>query len=491
VVWYFTEHRGHRFASSALMAPISRRFVEQLEDFAKREGVDVVTFGKADRKDDIAHDFLARFQGEEGVLFIGKAQEKAFVIRTERGRNPRTGASYAWLVKRTAMVNQYYIYGVDRDFGPFFLKFCSYFPFNAKLCINGHEYLKCRLARRGIAFEALDNGVAACDDPGGMQRIATQLTAPRIDTFARKWLRRLPHPFSRRDRAAGFRYDISILQAEFSLTQVFDRPLSGRIFFEQVLRDNLDGGRPDQVQLIFDRRVQRNSPSRFRTRIITEGIVPSLHVDYKSSRIKQYFKLGRALRTETIINNAYDFDIGRRLHNLPALRKVGFSANRRLLDVQRISHDCQIGQDTFEQIHRPVVRGEQRAAALRFGDPRVLALLGALTLFRVMPCGFRNRDLRAYVSQLLSVSPAGVTQGMMTYDLRRLRLHGFIERIPRSHRYRITDFGFRAAILLTRTYGRVIRSGLAVLTTRDPPARLRNAVGALENAIDALWSDVA
>jgi hypothetical protein len=102
---------------------------------------------------------------EEGVVFIGKAQEKTPVFRTERRRSPTTGRPYPWIVRRSAMVNNYYIYAVDRDFGPFFLKFCSYFPFNAKLCLNGHEYAKRQLTQQGIAFEALDNGILSCADP--------------------------------------------------------------------------------------------------------------------------------------------------------------------------------------------------------------------------------------------------------------------------------------------------------------------------------------
>ena len=87
-----------------------------------------------------------------------------------------------------------------------------------------------------------------------------------------------------------------------------------------------------QVQLIFDRRVNKTTPGRFRTRIITDGVIPSLHVDYKNNRIKQYHKEGRALRTETTINNTRDFGIGKLLKNLPALRQIGLQANRRLLD---------------------------------------------------------------------------------------------------------------------------------------------------------------
>ena len=180
-----------------------------------------------------------------------------------------------------------------------------------------------------------------------MQAICDGLSAEKIDGLLRKWLRKLPHPFTAQDRQAGYRYQISMLQAEFSLTQVLDRPVTGRVFFEEVIGENLDIGRPSQVQLIFDRQVSRRTPGRFRTRVITDGVVPSLHVDYKNSRIKQYHKEGRALRTETTINNTRDFGIGKLLRNLSALRQVGFQANRRLQDVQTISHDCSIGEDAW------------------------------------------------------------------------------------------------------------------------------------------------
>src|SRR5712692_1563965 len=222
IAWFFREVRGYSFASSALMAPMTRGFVDALESFARSNHLDVVTFEKKQRKEEVAAEYLRRFRGEEGLLFVGKAQEKAPVFRTERRRNPQTGASYAWLFRSTAMVNQYYFYAVDRDFGPFFLKFCSYFPFNAKLCINGHEYVKRQLTRQGIAYEALDNGIGSCAAPAAVQRLADGLSAAKIEALLHKWFGRLPHPFAARDRRAGYRYRGSILQSEFSLTQTLD-----------------------------------------------------------------------------------------------------------------------------------------------------------------------------------------------------------------------------------------------------------------------------
>ncbi len=489
VAYFFRSHRGQVFASSALMAPISKAFVAAIDAFVAAHGLPLITFAKGQRKDDVMTEHLARFTGDEGILFVGKAQEKAAVFRTEKRWNPQTGRPYPWLVRSTAMVNHYYFYGVDRDFGPFFLKFCAYFPYNAKLCLNGHEYLKRQLTQRGIAHEALDNGILSCTDPQQVQALCDGLSAAKIEALLRKWLGRLPHPFSAHDRRAGYRFELSILQAEFSLTQVLDRPVTGRMFFEEVIRENLDLGRPDQVQLIFNRRISKRTPGRFRTRVITEGVTPSLHVDYKSTRVKQYHKEGRALRTETTINNPHDFAIGKRLSNLSALRKVGFQANRRLLGVQRISHNCAIGEAAFARVSRPLTVDGQRAPALRFADPVVQALLSLLVVFRLLPDGWRRRDLGAPLAALLGLPMP--TAGRMTYQLRRLRLHGLIARLPGTQRYRVTEPGLRLALFFTRVHARLFRPGLSVVMpdALQDDAPLRRAFQQLEQAMDQWCED--
>src|SRR5215469_3465277 len=344
-------HRGHKVASTHMVEPITRQFVSSIERFAKDNGIPLITFEKGQRKDDFAKQQRKDFRHREGVVFIGKAQEKCTVYRTEKRRNPKTKRTYPWIVKSTALVNHYYFYCVDEDFGPFFLKFCSYFPYNAKLCLNGHEYAKRQLNREKIAYRALDNGIQSCADPKRLQAICDSLSGDKIDALLRKWLRRLPHPFPPRDRQAGYRYQISILQVELSLTQVLDRPVSGRIFFEDVIRENLDIGRPKQVQLIFHRGVTKTTPGSFRTRVITDGVIPSLHIDYKGTRIKQYHKEGQALRTETTINNTRDFYIGKSLRNFSALRQIGFAANRRLLDIETITHDSILTEEIFQQLN--------------------------------------------------------------------------------------------------------------------------------------------
>jgi hypothetical protein len=286
---------------------------------------------------------------------------------------------------------------------------------------------------------------------------------------------------------------LSILQAEFSLTQVWDRGLQGRCFFEEVIRENIDLGRPEQAQLIFARKMQRKTATdgRCRTRILTAGVVPSLHVYYKNTHLKQYHKEGRALRTETTINNTYDFQVGRRLKNLDPLRQIGFAANRRVLQVEQLTHDSQIGAQAFERLQQPAQVDGQPASALPFGQSRVQSLLMVLVLFCLQPEGFRNRQLRPWLAQWLQIPQSQITPGKMTDDLRRLRRHGLIERIPQTHRYRLTTFGLKVALFYSRTDQRVIRPGLSLLWDPRPPeaSKLANSFTRFQRELEAFYDE--
>jgi hypothetical protein len=496
---FFVGHRGYRIASSALMAPMTAAFVADIGHFVAARGLDLVRFAKGQRKDDLTCEYLRRAERDDRglvpaqVLYVGVAQEKQRVFRTVKRRNPVTGAAYPWLVPSTAVVNQYYFYCVDEEFGPVCVKFSSYFPYTGRLILNGNEYAQRQAAKAGIGFVPLDNAFAAVDDVAAVQAICDGLDEDTIMALAARLLAVLPHPFTAGDTAAGYRYELSVLQAEFSLTQVLDSAVSGRIFFDQLIRDNLDIGRPDRVGLIFGRRIQRGrkhpTPGRFRTRIITAGVTPSLHVDYKNSKIKQYHKLGKALRTETTINDTADFGVAKGLSHLPELKEIGFTASRRLLDVQRISHDPAHGTTALAALTSPAVSpAGTRTAGMPILSSRVQALLSAICVFRLLPNGFTNRDLRNHLAPLLGLTPEAMTSGQITYDLRRLRIHGLIQRIPHSFRYQVTPAGIRQALFLTRLAQRLLIPGLSQLTDPSPPApsQLRAAARAYEASLDDL-----
>jgi len=483
VFYFLREFHGQGAVSSRQMKTITDRFLTDIRHYAQRHNVPLICFEKKQRKEDIAAQYLRQSDGSEGILFIGKAQEKVRTFRTEGRRNDR-GETYPWIVESTAMVNQYYFYGVDENFGPFFLKYSSYFPYGAKLCFNGHEYLKRQLAKEGIGYEELANGILSCDNPARMQQLADRLTPSRIERFRRKWQLRLPCPFRLAEQRVGYRYDAS-------LTQVVKQPVHGRIFFEEVIRENLDLGRPDSIQLIFDRRVTKRTPGKFRTRVVRHGVIPSLRIDYKSNGIKQYFKEGRALRTELTVHNPSDFGVGRKLENLSQLRRRGFATNRRLLDVQKTSQDFPLSESLFREVTGPCSVDNQRASALKFGDPLVLALFSVLLVFRLLPGGFRSRDLREHLAPLLGEAPNQWTPGRLTYQLRRLRLHGLIERAEGTQRYQVTQRGYRIALWFTRCHARLLRPALAEILSNSAGTnhRLAQAFNRLDKEIDRYIED--
>lgn len=250
----------------ARLGKISEEFRANVKKFAEENSIPIVEFKRGQRKDDIALAHRSKFNAEEGVVFIGVAQEKASAFKaaktTERGY-----VGFRW-DRQSVAVNHYYFYLEDPEFGPAFVKVCSYAPYGIRVCLNGHEWAKRQLAKEGVPFESLDNGFLWCANPKRLQAVCDSLGPEQIQSFFDRWLPRLPYPLTSEDMAAGYQPKLSIWQMEISLTQVFAQPVQGRQFFESVIRDNLDLGRPDHAQLVFGQSIRKNTPSRFRTRVI-------------------------------------------------------------------------------------------------------------------------------------------------------------------------------------------------------------------------------
>lgn len=482
----FMQQRGYGIPSPALLRQWTDDYKKAVDQFAQAQGVELVHFERGVRKDEVAAKYRAQFAGEEGVLFIGIAQERAYAFQGRKKTEQKlVGFEYE---RQSVFVNHYYFYLQDADFGSAFIKVCSYAPYAVKICLNGHEWAKRQAHKQGLIFEALDNGFLSCEQPARLQEMCDQLGPEQIQAFFDKWQARLPWRLTPEDQQAGYHYRLSLWQVEFSRTQVFADPVRGRQWFEAVIRDNLDVGRPDRIQLVFERRVTKQTPGYFRTQVVQEGVNPSLHAYYKTTHLKQYFKEQRALRTETTINNSQDFGIGKDLSNLPFLQQLGRQTNRRLLDAQRISYDCVLSASSLERIVQPTVTPDgQRVPALPLGQPRIMAVLNALTSFEHIPHGFTNQTLRQQIADLLGSTPATYGTTQMSYDLRRLRLKGIIWRIPNSYRYQLTTYGRKVALLFSKLASRIFRPVLAALDPTQPiPLPLTAALDQLEQALAEL-----
>jgi hypothetical protein len=489
LVYFLEQHRGNVLASPALLGEITQTFADDVKTFAQAHQIPLIHFESGKRKDDVAASYRRQFHQTEGIVFIGVAQEKlsGFKARKEtKGKRVRFQFS-----RQSVYVRVYYFYVHDEEFGPAFIKIGAYAPYPVKVCVNGHEWVKQQLRRQGIAFEALDNGFLSCADPDRLQTICRQLGPEQVQACFDKWVARLPWPLTVHDRQAGYYHRLSIWQMEVSRTQVFTRPLRGREFFEQVLRDNLDLGRPDRIQLIFGRRVYRNTPSRFRTQVVQAGVQPSLYVSYKHSSVKQYFKENRALRTETTINNPHDFGVKKNLNQWSYLRQLGAAIDQRLLETERFSQDCLLSATSFARVSESTMTtAGQRAPGLRFGQPRVMALFAALSRYAASLNGFRHTDVREIIQQLLGASAQDYTASQMSYNLRRLRLKGLLTRLPGTHRYLLTSYGRQVVYLMTKLHQRIFNVASAALeSTTALPSTLARAFRQLDAELAKLVAD--
>ncbi len=475
VIWFFREHLGKPIVSPALFEPIGERFRRQMKAWAAAGGIPVIKFRAGDRKADVMAPYLqaAARAGHSKVVALGCAQEFQLVW-TARRRDTDPGKCPQFSFTREKRpVSVFYAYIFDAAMGPGFIKICTYFPYPVKAWVNGHEWAKRQALAAGIGFTELSNGFASCDDPALLQRICDSLRPGAVQAWFERWMALLPLPLTTADREAGYWWELSMRQVETSRTLVFDDDVHARAFFEALLCDNMDLGRPENVELLFRRGQRAGRPTippaggGFKTKIDRYCDLVTLNVFYKNSRLKQYLKDGVALRIETVVNDPKDLRCNRLLHNLPELQDRARAINARLLHTETVGQGTALVSPVIERITRPTLTGDGRKApALRFGDLRVQALAGALAAMLLTVTGITNRSLRALMTGLMH-RPYSMNQA--SYDLSRLARNGLITRVPGANRYTLTRDGLLFAHFYTKVYDHILRPLMAPARPNAPP----------------------
>src|SRR5512142_612608 len=477
VIYFLHDHRGHPITSPALFEQIGSAFRQAMRDWAQANAVPVVTFKAGDRKADVMAPYLqaAADAGVSKVVALGKAQEFALVWTAHRRDTDPAGCPQFSFTREQRRVSVFYLYVWDERMGPGFIKICTYFPYPIKVWVNGHEWAKRQALAAGIGFTELSNGFASCTDPDALQEICDRFGPGTVQVWFERWMARIPLPLTSADRDAGFWWDLSMRQVETSRTLVFDTDVHARAFFEALLIENMDLGRPENVALLFRRGQHLGRPTTpptggFKTKIDQRCDLVSLNVFYKNSRLKQYLKDGVALRIETVINAPGDLRCNRLLANLPELQGKARAINDRLLNTETVGQGSALVSPVIERITRPTVTDDGRKApALRFGDLRVHALAGACASMLLAVTGITNQTLRGWLTGLLD-RPYSMTQA--SYNLARLARNDLIIRLPGRNRYVLTRDGLLFAHLYTKIYEHVLRPLMTTDRPHAPPALL-------------------
>jgi hypothetical protein len=475
VVWFFHEHRGKPIVSPALFEPIGERFRRDVRGWAQANGIPLIRFSAGERKAGVMAPYLeaAAAAGRSRVVAVGCAQEFQLVwTARKRDTDPGKPPQFSF-TREQRRVPVFYVYIFDAQMGPGFIKICTYFPYPVKVWVNGHEWAKRQALSAGIGFSELSNGFASCDGPGALQRICDRFGPGTVRVWFERWMARLPLPLTGAGRDAGFWWELSMRQVEISRTLVFDHDCHARAFFEALLAENMDLGRPENAGLLFRRGQRLGRPTipppggGFKTKIGRHCDMVTLNVFYKSSRLKQYLKDGVALRIETVINDPKDLRCNRLLPNLPELQDKARAISHRLLETETAGQDTALVSPVIERITKPTVTDDGRKApALRFGDLRVQALAGTTAAMLFTVTGITNRSLRALMTGLLH-RPYSMNQA--SYDLSRLARNGLIRRVPGRNRYTLTRDGLLFAHIYTKVYDHVLRPLMAPDRPNAPP----------------------
>jgi hypothetical protein len=497
VVGFLKEKRQATNLTPAYFKSISTDYHRFVQRLAEERHVDILEPPKDVRREEWVEPFYQHLRGQDGraVLLQSRENARGAVSFPSRGNHIELCQRFVW---------QDYFDLQDPGFGRMYLRICPYFPFNARVCVNGHEGLAAHLRAQGIGAPQCGNAFRTCADPVGLQALADQFAAQDILACAHRWLAQLVPFFTDTERRhQGFGYRRFVSQVEYCINLIFDRRAALERMQERLLDLHRAIGSPDKVAILFGRRVTRRTNGGLKTQILDHDLgQPVIRSEYKSNSIKQYVRDHLVLRTETASYPTPDLGVGQNVENLEALRQKMAAANERYLDVRREVLETFVDRGQLERLRQPTVSPSgRRTPGLKVDDPRWLAVLQALTCFAYLAgtgC-FRTADLHRDAAEAPGRTPETYALAQLCYDLAKLRAKGLVERVAGTQTYRLLPEGYRLAVLYLKLFHKIcapLTAGVLEPVADDdrlPPERrgkLDRLYAAVDRAVQQLCQQV-
>jgi hypothetical protein len=490
VCGYLMRRHQVRTVTASLLKSISAEYHAWLESTAEQRGIPLVEPPREVRRTDWVQPYFDQLGGRDGVAVILRVreQERIAVGYPSRG-------NLVELAQR--FINLYYFYLQHPTCGRMWLRLSPYFPFPARVCLNGHEWLAIRLRQEGIAFTQRDNAFVDCANPQRLQELADAFAPEAISAAVEGILQQWLPYFGPDDLARGYRHRLFVWQVEYCDNLIFHQQAALHRLFERLLDVNRSIGQPERLAIVFGRKQFRPDTRTGETVVkVTSLRTPVLRSGYQSTSLKQYVKDRTLLRTETTCHQLGDLKLPKDIKNLPRLREVLGQSNQRYLNAQQDVLATYVDRGQLERLRQPTISpAGRRTPGLRVDDLRLLAVWQALTcIVHLVGRGtFRTKDLLAHVQQTLNRHDYQMSQ--LRYDLSKLRGKGLVERLPGTHRYRLTAEGYRVGVLYCKLYHRLYAPLTAAVLAPQPHdnrlltynrTRLDRLYGALSDALQKL-----
>lgn len=490
LVHFFHDVAGVACIEPTVLLGRTTAYREWVDRYTRGQGIAVLAAPKGVRKEELVRPYYGRLGPQEGVACVLTSLEntRTFISYSPQ-RTPRSGdASYRRIETGRKRFLHLYWYVWDPVMGPMSLRVATYLPFTITCYLNGHHFVSQRLRQDGVALYQRDNAILQVGDPVALQAAADALTPAVLQGRCDYWAAKLAPSFSPAEHAAmDLRYRYSLAQIELATDVVFAEPSPLRALFRRAVELGLLMGGADRTSYLFGRRITSRYGGKLQTVLDrrNEGH-PVLRAYYQTSFVKQYEKAETLLRTETCINSTYHLNVGRRLENLPKLVTRMADTNRRFLDAQAELLACTVDQGELARLAQPVMVGKRRVPGLRLQDDRVLRLLDVLLHPSSFVADWTSRDVLARVLDRHRLAEADYRLSQLRYDLGKLRAHGFVERIGRTRRYRLTPRGLKLGVLLVKLRTRLLGplATLAAAPTAPPDITTDSAVEAAFRQVD-------
>lgn len=406
-------------------------------------------------KEDLAKKLLAQHPVERGLICLLTTVEPCMTFEYHRSADP----GQRGLRMRPSKCLHLYKYYLHPRFGFMNVRLQTWFPFNIQICINGREWLAGQLQRRRSRFKRVDNCFTWLANPELAQRLMDQQLETdwpaTLDEVAR-----LANPLhDDLFRSSPMNYYWTAYQSEWATDIAFLNPQALATIYPTLVRHTIEHFKSPDVMRFLGRKASGNYTGEIITSFKdrAEGVRVKHWV--RGNSIKLYDKAGSLLRTETTIGRTADFKVLRPQHDDPKaklqwlpLRKtvadlhrraqLSHRANQNYLDALATVADTTPCSTLFDAVSHPVCHQPRRFRALRLGDPQDLALLQAISRGEFATAGLRNRDLRQLLYPSRN-SPLELRRASAKVSrlLRLLRAHQILRKIPKTHRYKVTDAG--------------------------------------------------
>jgi hypothetical protein len=459
VVAFFREVVGVRAITKEVLSKRTHEYQAWVEAFARNHQTPIEWAEKKVRKEDYVRPYLRRWERQQkyGVYFIFKSLEQGATFRSTSPKFPTKDPDYRILRKQRSRFTHYYFYLRDETLGALVMRVASFFPFQTTYYLNGHNFIEQELNRAGVTYRKSDNAFLSVSDRVALQAAADSLTPKLIRERLEYWTLVLGPKFSKRERQAfNLHRFYANAQIEYCRNFIFKRHFPIRKIFERSCELGLWQVTGDKISQFFGVRLTRQFKGKLNSTL--EKIDHGHHIFrayWKNAFLKQYEKFSCFLRDEVCSNNLADFRLKKGLDHLPAVRTHFLAILERFTNWQAQALNVHVDFPFFQRLALPIVCGQTKVPGIKLHDTRTIRLGEVMLHAGTAVSGWSAAELHQAVLETYRLAPDHYRLPQLRYDLRKLKAHGLIQRDGKHYRYRLTDKGRKAALLLLFFHKRI------------------------------------